>query len=283
MYKPIRIAYMLAILLTSFVVPVPARAEGNNPPKYYVSVGTSLAAGIQADKKSGAPILTEDAYTDQIHQRIHGQIPNLQHVKLGCPAETSQSMIEGAGSFCYAQGPSQLEIAEGFLLAHPGEIAFITIDIGANDALPCLSAADIEACIVGVLGTLQNNLGEILARLQSAAPGVPIIAVNYYNPYLSTWLAGPEGEAFAVTSNNLVAAINALLGQLYGAFGIPVADVAGAFSTYDFAPKGNLPNNVKTICQLTWNCEYDNIHPNKNGYKVIAKTVEQRMKSLGLL
>jgi hypothetical protein len=205
MYKLIRIAFVLIILLTGFAVPFPAQAQGSNPPQYYVSVGTSLAAGIQADKKTGAPILTDDAYTDQIHQRIKGQIQNLQHVKLGCPAETSQSMIDGVGSYCYSQGPSQLEMAETFLLAHPGEIAFITIDIGANDVLSCLSVSDINACVAGILGQLQVNLGEIVLRLQSAAPGVPIIGVNYYNPYLSAWLQGSEGEAFAYTSNNLAA------------------------------------------------------------------------------
>ena len=283
MYKLLRSAFVLVMVFASFVIPLPAQAQQSNPLQYYVSVGTSLAAGVQADKKTGAPILTDDAYTDQIHQRIQGQIPNLQHVKLGCPAETSQSMIDGAGSYCYAQGPSQLEIAEGFLLTHPGEVAFITIDIGANDLLPCLSAPDIEACAAATFGQLQGNLVEILARLQVAAPGVPILAVNYYNPYLSAWLQGPEGEAVAVMSNILVETINSLLAQIYGALGIPVADVANAFVIYDFTPQGNLPHNVKTVCQLTWNCEYDNIHPNNNGYKVIAKTVEDLMKSLGML
>lgn len=283
MYKLHRITFVLMMLFAGFVVPLRAQAQDSKPPQYYVSVGTSLAAGVQADKKTGDPIVTDDAYTDQIHQRIQGQIPNLQHVKLGCPGETSTSMIEGSGSYCYTQEQSQLDIVEAFLLAHPTEIAFITIDIGANDLLPCLSAADVEACVAGIFGQLQGNLGEILTRLQLAAPGVPIIAINYYNPYLSAWLQGSEGEAYAVMTNNLVAAINSLLGQVYGVLEIPVADVANAFVIYDFTPNGNLPHNVKTVCQLTWNCEYDNIHPNKNGYKVIAQTVEQLMKSLGML
>lgn len=283
MNKFTRIALVLVALFAAFGVPFPAQAQGNNPPVYYVSVGTSLAAGIQADKKTGEPVSTDDAYTDQIHQRIRGQIQNLQHEKLGCPFETSEMMIEGSGSFCYKQGPSQLEVAEAFLQAHEGEIAFITIDIGANDLLPCLQASDAQACVVERLGELQANLVEIISRLKVAAPGVPIIAINYYNPTLAAWLLGPEGEAFAIMSNNLVAAINAALGQIYGALGVPVADVANAFATYDFTFKGNLPHNVKTVCQLTWNCEVDNIHPNDNGYKVIARTVEQLMKDLGIL
>src|SRR5215204_4630759 len=109
MHKFTRIALVLVILLVGFTVPFAAQAAGNKPTQYYVSLGTSLAAGIQADRKTGEHILTEDAYTDQIHQRIKGQIQNLEHVKLGCPFETSQSMIDGVGSVCYASGPSQLQ------------------------------------------------------------------------------------------------------------------------------------------------------------------------------
>jgi lysophospholipase L1-like esterase len=137
--------------------------------------------------------------------------------------------------------------------------------------------------VAGKLGALSANLNTILSRLKTAAPGVPIIAINYYNPYLAAWLQGTAGEAIAIASTNLVALSNTVLENIYLANAIPVADVASAFAIYDFAPEGNLPHNVKTLCQLTWNCEYDNIHPNDNGYKVIAKTVEQLMKSLGIL
>lgn len=288
MNRLITLVFALAILLAGLAMPNPVQAQGANPPQYYVSVGTSLAAGIQMDKKTGLPILTADAYTDQIHQRIHGQIQNLQHQKLGCPGETSGRMIAGGTVNCHGGAP-QLEVAEAFLEAHVGEIAFITIDMGANDLLACVLLADpneLQACVNNAFLSLQPNLVEIVSRLQAAAPGVPIIAINYYNPFLADWLEGPEGEATAKSTTNLVLALNSLLGQTYGALGVPVADVSGAFVTSDFSPKGNLPHNVKTICQLTWSCDFDNInrvHPNKNGYKVIARTVEQLMKDLGLL
>src|SRR3954451_25173360 len=152
MYKLISMFFAFVILLAGFAIPVAAQAQGSKPPKYYVSLGTSLAAGVQADKKTGAPIVTDDAYTDQIYQRVKGQIPNLQHVKLGCPFETSHSMVDGVGSVCYVNKPSQLETAEAFMKAHKGEIAFITIDIGANDLLPCLTVQNIDGCVAGVLG-----------------------------------------------------------------------------------------------------------------------------------
>ena len=42
-------------------------------------------------------------------------------------------MITGRKSQCHYAAGSQLDAAVAFLQAHPGQVAFITIDIGAND------------------------------------------------------------------------------------------------------------------------------------------------------
>ena len=42
-------------------------------------------------------------------------------------------MITGKNSLCHYAAGSQLDAAVAFLEAHPGQVAFITIDIGAND------------------------------------------------------------------------------------------------------------------------------------------------------
>ena len=47
----------------------------------------------------------------------------------------------------YATG-TQLGDAEAFLAAHPGQTAFVTIDIGANDVDGCTSGTTInESCV----------------------------------------------------------------------------------------------------------------------------------------
>jgi hypothetical protein len=53
---------------------------------------------------------------------------------------------------------SQLEEAVAFLEEHPGEVTFVTIDLGANDVLSGGGAASIAA-----------NLPLILAELMAAA------------------------------------------------------------------------------------------------------------------
>ena len=63
---------------------------------------------------------------------------------------------------------------------------------------------------------------------------------------------------------------------MYGAFGVPVADVQSAFQTTNFAsvPPLGVPVNVILVCSWTWMCAPapvgPNIHANVVGYWVIA-------------
>jgi hypothetical protein len=99
-------------------------------------------------------------------------------------------------------------------------------------------------------------------------------------------LAGPDGQAFAIAATGLTAFINGdVLGEVYAAFGVPFADVAGKYQTFDFrgADKGQTPRNVRVICRLTFMCDVGNIHPDKGGYKKIAEAFTEVMKEAGIL
>jgi len=124
---------------------------------------------------------------------------------------------------------------------------------------------------------LTRDLPCILATLREAAgPGVPIVALNYYNLLVAAWLLGPAGQAAARASADLVDAFNARLEGLYAANRVPVGDVARAFHADDFrlVPALDLPVNVVLVCQVTWMCapspQGPNIHANTSGYFVIA-------------
>jgi hypothetical protein len=104
--------------------------------------------------------------------------------------------------------------------------------------------------------------------------------MNYYNPYLASWLEGEAGEVLAVESAQAVAVLTDQLEAIYATAGIAVADVATAFQSDDFTtiapqPYENLPVNVANICQFTYMCEPDplgpDIHANNAGYAVIAE------------
>jgi lysophospholipase L1-like esterase len=161
-----------------------------NVQRFHLALGDSLAAGTGAPAGQGyVPLVTA------------GQLPRLPGLtlrNLSCGGATTTSMLAGGGC-SYPQG-NQVAAAEAFLAAHPGSVSFITIDIGANDVSGCVSAAGTDpACAAARLPVVQTNLAQILARLHAAAPGVPIIGMTYYNPFLAFWVAG--NQAAAASSN----------------------------------------------------------------------------------
>lgn len=276
-----------------------ARSGTQSSEKYYISLGDSLAAGTQPDASGENIPFTDDAYTNVLYSLTKWRFDNLKHIKLGCPGETTASMIDGvkSGGICsYDQGTvqlpptgteSQLTAALDFIQTHPGQIAFITIDLGANDLLGCLSESDLDKCVMEQSSAVAGNLDKILRRLRGAAPDVPIVGMNYYNPKLGAWLLGPGGQIVAQQTTALFVQFNtSVLAPVYGKFQVPIADVTGTYLTTNFTPIAGTPINVLTVCHLTWACDAQrkfNIHPNRLGYAVIASTFYFKMLSQHLL
>lgn len=267
------ITAVLFILVSAGSVAASSRAGHAKP--YYVSVGDSLAAGVQPIGDPDDLYRTDEGYAEQLLALARVESPKLDLVKLGCPGETTTTLIHG-GICSYAKG-SQLDEATAFLRSHRASIAFVTIDIGAND-FPCQSAE----CIPAGAAAIATNLPVILAALRAAAgPDVPIVGMTLHNPFLAAWFLGPDGQAFArISAEQLMGPVNALLRGLFTAGGARVADIEGAFSSNDFDTLvslpgfGDVPLNVARICAWTWVCAPapfgpDN-HANAAGYAAMA-------------
>jgi lysophospholipase L1-like esterase len=271
MTKRLRVVLVVAILLVGVVAaPAAAQTGHDNTPVYYLSLGTSLAAGVQADPADGQSVVTDVSYTTELADIVDDDISKLRHENLGCPGETSTSLI--AGGICdYAHG-SQLDEAAKFLEQHGEFVGLITIDVGANDVLACVDGTEIDMeCMAATVNQLAVNLDYILTTLQSEAePDVAIVGMNYYNPFLIYWFVDHD---LAYQTAALLAWINGTLEYVYAAHGVPVADVAGAFQSDNFTllPNG-IPVNVALLCQWTWMDEWYNIHANDDGYAVMAQS-----------
>ncbi|MGZ4206704.1 MAG: SGNH/GDSL hydrolase family protein [Actinomycetota bacterium] len=268
-----------AIVTAATAVGAAPGSSGTHAPLYYVSLGDSLAAGVQPDA-AGHSVPTDEGYADQLYAAAKADIPNLTLVKLGCPGETTTTMITG-GICAYDRG-SQLDQAASFIRAHRRFIAFVTLDIGANDVDGCAPGGNIDvACLAAGFASTAANVPTIMSALRAAGPGVRIAGMNLYDPFLADWLSGPAGQLLAIASVPLAVDFNELLSSSFG--GVPVADVQDAFLTTDFTPVpfppfGNVPHNVVEICALTWMCAPSpvgpNIHANADGYAVIAGVFE---------
>jgi lysophospholipase L1-like esterase len=289
----LRISIFAAICLGSFTSVPPALADGPGSTDaasahYYVALGDSLAEGFQpnGDRTHG--------YADQLYAELRAGDPTLQLENLACGGETSSSMISGVeptgslGSryFCAPPGPRREELAHGsqladavaFLHAHRPFVSLITIDIGGNDIGECVFLVD-QDCLDAALTDVKQNLGVILSALRDAAgPNVPIVGMNYYDPFLAFWLFGDP--AAAQTTEQMVVQFNDALESVYAPAADPVADVETAFSTTDWTLVSGIPLNVLRICQWTWMCDPTfgpDLHGNTAGYGVIAQAFEQAL------
>jgi lysophospholipase L1-like esterase len=290
----VSLATCVAVLALLAVAPADAARA-----RYYLSLGDSLAQGMQPDA-AGLTINTDQGYADQLYAIEKAKISGLKLVKLGCGGETTTSFLTGRGNSadalllgCNPAGGSQMVAAERFLRTHRrrGEVALLTLDIGANDINGCVSKDAIAAtCVIRGAEQISANLPVILRRLRRAgAPRTPMAAMTLYNPFLQLYLT-PGGQAEAIASDGYARNVNQGLERLYRAGGFRVAHVDLAFNTYDTSRKISLvgqphpvPVAVAEVCRLTWMCAPapvgPNIHANRAGYGVIAHAFATAFRS----
>jgi lysophospholipase L1-like esterase len=265
----------------------PVTSAGTHAPaSYYLALGDSLAQGVQPNA-TGVSVDTQQGYPDQVYAALHRGHPELRLVKLGCPGETTSTMING-GICRYAAG-SQLAAAVAFLRAHRGHVLLTTIDVGANDLEDCGSQSNVIkvlSCFVTDVPGAVSRLGTIMTRLRTAAgPGTRMAGMSYYLPALAQWRDGSSGQAIARLVERLEAGYNDLLDHVYAKSDARVANVFGAFDTGDFGDQvtvpgiGKVPRNVALLCRWTWACTAPprgpNQHANTAGYGVIARAFLQ--------
>ena len=134
------IAFVAAVLFLALTATAAASST-----RYDLSLGDSLAQGMQPNA-SGITVNTDQGYADQLYAIERRRMRHLKLVKLGCGGETTTSFLTGKGNSadafllgCHPAGGSQMAAAERFLRrhSHRGEVALVTVDIGANDVDGC--------------------------------------------------------------------------------------------------------------------------------------------------
>jgi len=264
-----KLRFMLAVvaLVGALAAPAGARADDSDAVHYYLSLGDSLAASVQPNGDF------EHGYAEQLYATLKVDDPTLRLVKLGCGGETTLSMVDpylpfegrGARYFCDFPHGSQLAEAVDFLHAHAGFVRVVTIDIGANDVFQFGDRAP---------EVIRANLPRILADLGAAAgPDVPIVAMNYYDPFLpDVWDRSRDIGALQAEIRSVVA-LNDSLEGIYAAAGDPVADVEETFRVTDTTLVYGVPVDVSIECAWTWFCSNGYVHANTIGYGAIAQAL----------
>jgi len=258
---------------------------------FYLDVGASASLGTQPDgivAHNGHR--TNTGYSNDLVsiEKQHGMVLTMREI--GCPGETVQSILGQLKNRCYHLPNTQLTIATNYLHSHSGETGLVTIDLGFNNILPCLTrAATIVSCVNRGIVAVRNDLPIIVSRLQRAAGAhVHFIGLGYDDPFLAYYLLGSSGRANAQQGLNAINQLNAVLQQVYGSSHIPMANVAQAFrngATNLVTTKfGVVPENVAEICAATWMCTPPPFgpddHPNNAGYSIIAHAIYVKLPRL---
>jgi len=257
-------------------------------PLLYVSLGDSYAAGYQpSGPHSGTANTNGFAY--QVPGLAARNGYNLKLVNFGCGGATTTSILHSLG--CPLLGPgatpyptqTQAAAAEAFLRSHRGKVGLITVSIGGNDVTACAIAAQPAPCVVTAVKGIDKNLAVLLHGLRTAAgPSVRTVGTTYPDVILGLDIS--KAAALRSLAKLSVVAfkdvINPALKKLYTAAGGKFVDVTAATGAYgpltqmtDLPPYGKIPVPVAKVCELTFFCQYHDIHPRTAGYRIIAELV----------
>jgi lysophospholipase L1-like esterase len=269
----------LITISSACVVPAAAKAQAR---AYYVSLGDSLARGWQPSS-SGHSRPTKHGYVDVVASALRRAHPGLATMKLGCPGETTTTML--AGGRCHYGAGSQLAAAEAFLKAHRRKVVAISVNIGDNDVEQCMVHSHIDgACVRRELAVVRKRLPRIAAHLRARADkNVPIVGLTDYDQFLAYWLSGPAGRRLARRSVRIVVHLNRVVDAIYRRAGVRAADATAAFATTHLSHfvslrgHGRVPLAVARVCRWTWACSGPpigfNDHANSKGYRVLGRVV----------
>jgi lysophospholipase L1-like esterase len=231
---------MLAVSLSSGATR-PA-SDVDAVPSYYVALGDSISAGDYAS----SPL---SSFVGLVYLHELTRDPSLVLVNLACGSQATTDMIAGS-ALCDYNVSSQLDHATSFLSAHRGQVRFVTIDIGINDVVQGATSRQIFL-----------NLLHILLSIQHADPGVEIVGMDYYDPFL-----GNPADTPAWGPPSAFAALNSTIAGAYRYASVPIVNANALFGT-----------TPTRLCALTFQCPsspLENIHPTDAGYAVLAKGFE---------
>lgn len=188
----------------------------------YMALGDSLAAGYKAlpATKGYVYLLYQSGVIDRLN--------NTLFCNAGVPGATSRHVLDH-------QVPQATQVFRPDV---------ITLTVGGNDLLSILEGGDPNVA----LAQFQANFIQILARLRAELPQARIYVSNLYTI--------PQIPG----ADQVVPVFNQIVSQVAAAFGVPVADVYGAF----LGKKGLLLIERRGASPTE-------VHPTNAGYRVMAE------------
>ncbi len=234
----------------------------------YVALGDSLTHGYGlADKQ-------KDRFSAVIADKLRADGYMCSEFNYGVDGLTSDGLLE--------------MLNEG-QCSMTGRADLITIDIGANDVLHTVSMLaayamydmaapedeyeSIQAELDNSLDQYRSNFETLIDNIKRENPNARIICTTIYNPYknLHMTIQVPDGEvSLSEYTDTVVTRLNNVMREVAADKGIEVAD---SYTAFELTNKTVLnAKNDDTGTNM-------DIHPNKDGYALMAEAFYQVIKS----
>jgi lysophospholipase L1-like esterase len=236
--------------------------------------------GVQPTLRHPTGQPTDYGYAEDLARLARRRWPGLELKRLGCPGETTTTMLQG-GSRCHYSSGSQLAAAVAFLHTH--RVRLVTVDLGFNDVRPCLERLSVNAsCLATGLRLVRTQLAPVLSALKRASPSSEIVGVGHYDPFVADSLDGVTGRHFASASVGALDHLDQTMQVVYAHFRLHMANVNKAFDAVEnktVTVEGQRTDeDVARVCELTWMCHHaplgPNLHPDDRGYWAIANAID---------
>jgi lysophospholipase L1-like esterase len=278
-------------VLALFCLALPGPASAAGIPTY-LAVGDSLAFGFTDDT---TPSYGDRGYVADYANYL-GATTGIRPyvVNLGVYGETTSTFLNGAsgsinpsqftvggtyGNGSNSSGPMNLNytdtttsqnslmlstIAAAKTSGDP--INTVSVQIGANDLFAAAAAPGFftetatqqAAQIQQTLATVGTNVATILGELKSQLPNTNVVVMGYYNPY-----AAVPSNPFSAVAGPAIQGLNSVLQADAQAFGDRFVNTYTPF----------LGNEAQDTYIATSGSLY-NVHPNAQGYQLIADQME---------
>jgi lysophospholipase L1-like esterase len=295
--KKLSLCALTGALSLLLVIPAAAPAAKKAKPakQIYVSLGDSYATGYQPTGQ-GVGRNTRNGFAFQVPGQAKPRGYDFKLVNFGCGGATTTSILETKGCPARAlavgakayNNKTQTQAAEAFLKANRGKVGLITVSIGGNDVTKCVNQANATQCVADGVKVIEKNVTALTKRLRKAAgPNVRIVGTTYPDVILGLWTTGKQSDK-DLANLSLFAfkgLINPALKRSYtsvkkGSF-VDVTEASGSYTPLDqtttLAPYGSVPVAVAKTCQLTYFCQYRDIHARTKGYKIIAQLIAKSL------
>lgn len=231
------------------IVPVAGRAPSGNTP-WYLAVGDSVTSGFTVDPSRAG---VNSAWALQLQPLLAASGRAWSLYDTACPSErtaTYYTLCPGRAAVPFLAATSQHDAAMGAIAAHRATLHAVFVDLGSNDLLDGLRHG---ATVAQMTASLSAALTRVVTDLHGAAPSVPVILCNFYDPFANLQ---PATRAELVQVNAAVAAVAR-------ATGARLADFYSAIDTSTAIPDPSL-------C-LYVDCAHGDVHPTVAGHARLAR------------